>query len=150
MSVPRRARHRFTRLAVSLLVGLAVGVGLASMGQPALAIVGSWTAGVLLYCLWVWVRLWRLTAETPRSPCREQGSGRGAVDLVLVLAAVASVGAVAMLLSASRNHQVVDGVAAVACVAASWFLVHTVYGVRYADRNTTTRWRTRSRPDRLR
>ena len=57
-----RTAHRYTRLAVALILGVAAGLLGGSLGPGAGALLG-WSVGALVYCLWTWGRLWPLDAD---------------------------------------------------------------------------------------
>lgn len=132
MQASRRA-HRITRLLICAVLGVAVGVVVALVGEPRLGAAAGWTVGVFVYCISTWARLWRFSAEETARHARQEDPGRGITDVILVVAALASVAGIGFVLLGSQAAD--DGSAALGAtsVAASWFLVHTVYGVRYAD-----------------
>jgi uncharacterized membrane protein len=74
-------------------------------------------------------------AETARLAVHED-PGRAAVDVILLTASVASIAAVAAVITAGGSHSAVDPVVAAALGAASllltWALVHTIFTARYA------------------
>ncbi|HOA27161.1 MAG TPA: DUF1345 domain-containing protein [Arachnia sp.] len=127
-----RTAHRYTRLAVALILGVAAGLLGGSLGPGAGALLG-WSVGALVYCLWTWGRLWPLDADAAKDHAQEEDPGRGLVDALLVIAAVGSVGCVALVLVAAKGSGIAAAALGVVGVVASWVLVHTVYGVRYAD-----------------
>ncbi|QXT62633.1 DUF1345 domain-containing protein [Tessaracoccus palaemonis] len=128
-----RAVHRTTRLVICAAVGVAVGLLVAAFASPHLAASAGWTGGVLLYCVWTWAKLWRLDARQTAANARQEDPGRGPTDLVLVLASLASVGGIGFVLLAGQAADDASAALGATTVAASWVLVHTVYGVRYAD-----------------
>ena len=95
-----RTAHRYTRLAVALILGVAAGLLGGSLGPGAGALLG-WSVGALVYCLWTWGRLWPLDADAAKDHAQEEDPGRGLVDALLVIAAVGSVGGVALVLVAA-------------------------------------------------
>lgn len=133
MNVTRRGGRRL-RLVVGALVAAGLGL-LASLavGRPEVAAAVAWIAFVAIYCAWTWIRLGRMDADETAEHSREEDPGRTLTDLILTLAAVASVGGVGYILIAGKAHDVATAAFGAASVLASWALVHTLYGMRYAD-----------------
>ncbi|HEY7814159.1 MAG TPA: DUF1345 domain-containing protein, partial [Nakamurella sp.] len=114
-----------TRMAIAAPVGVLVGVGA--------GVVQGWTVGVLLgwigagavFITWMWITIWPMgPASTARHAVRED-PGRASADVVVLVAAVASLGAVAVFLlgtgSGSDQTQAVRQAAlSVASVALAW------------------------------
>ncbi|MEV0157268.1 DUF1345 domain-containing protein [Micromonospora sp. NPDC050686] len=125
------------QLAVLAVVGLAGGGAFAALASPALAPLVGWDGAALSWLLLVWWRLWPLDADrTARLAVREDPS-RPARDALLLAACVASLLAVAVVLADARSvpdGPVRDayGALGVLSVFLSWFVVHTVFAIRYA------------------
>lgn len=128
-----RGIHRTARLVICAAAGVGVGLVVAAAGHATVAALAGWSVGVLAYCIWTWGKLWRLDAEQTAANARQEDPGRGPTDAVLVLAALASVVGIGFVLMAGHASDDLAAALGVATVAASWVLVHTVYGVRYAD-----------------
>lgn len=134
MQLHSRSTRRYLRTLTSLAVGGVVGLIVSgSGGGVALGLAAGWTAGVLLFCLSVWTQLWRLDEEGTAAHARAEDPGRGPADVILLVAAAASVAGVGYILVAGSSHDLPSAGLGVAVVIASWLLVHTIYGVRYAD-----------------
>ena len=119
------------RLLLAAAVGLIVGVtvGVAWTGPHGLLL--GWIAAAAMYDGTLWLRIGRMTAaETARHAVAEN-PGRGLTEAVVLGAAVASLGAVALLLTGSDQPDV-RAALSLAAVAASWITVHTVFTTRYA------------------
>ncbi|MBK7822370.1 MAG: DUF1345 domain-containing protein [Tessaracoccus sp.] len=127
-----RTAHRYVRLAVSLILGIVAGLLGGPLGPGAGALLG-WSVGALVYGLWTWGRVWGLDVDQTRAHAQEEDPGRGLMDALLVVAAIGSVGGVALVLVAAKGSGIAAATLGVAGVVASWVLIHTVYGVRYAD-----------------
>ena len=132
MTVAAGLDARGSRWPGAIVVGVAAGLLGGSLGPGAGALLG-WSVGALVYCLWTWGRLWPLDADAAKDHAQEEDPGRGLVDALLVIAAVGSVGGVALVLVAAKGSGIAAAALGVVGVVASWVLVHTVYGVRYAD-----------------
>jgi uncharacterized membrane protein len=115
---------------VVLLVALAAGAA-----WPA-AIAFGWDATALVFLVWVWSKIYSLDAAGTKQVARREDSSIAASDTILVVAASASLIAVAyVLLDASGRTGLVKGLyiaLAVSVVIAAWASVHTVFMLRYA------------------
>jgi len=121
-----------TRLLVSLLVGVGVGA-FASLRETWLyAVPIGWIAAAAIYVVWMWLTIWPLDAATTAEHAVREDPGRAAVDVLSVVAALASLVAVGLLLTASRNSDA-QAALSVGTVALAWAAVHTTYTTRYAE-----------------
>ncbi len=128
-----RTTRRLTRLFLSLVVGGLAGWAVGGWTEPALGVTAGWLVAVLVYCLWTWALLWRLDPAETAAHARAEDPGRGITDVILLVAAFGSVVGVGFVLAAGKAHDLLTAGLGAACVASSWLLVHTIYGVRYAD-----------------
>ncbi len=122
------------RLAVGTLVGALVAGAVAAAGRPDWSAMVGWIAAATAFCTWTWLRLAPLNADATGVHATREDPGRAVGDLVLLAASLAAVVGVGFLLAATARHGGADieALIGVASVAASWFLVHTMFGVRYA------------------
>ncbi len=125
------------RLGICLLIGLLVAGVLAAVGPALLAPLTGWDAAVLVYLVWMWIQIGPADADRTAAVAVREDNSRQLSDLVLLLAAVASLGGVGYVvaLGAARNNSISPGVAitlAITSVALSWALVHTLFTLRYA------------------
>jgi uncharacterized membrane protein len=125
-----------TRVLGSILIGivLAVPVSLATSWDPFLLV--SWDFASLAFVASIWIRIWNLDADqTARIAVREDPT-RATADLLTLGAAVASLAAVGAVLGrAAASHgstQVLLAGLAVVSIVLSWWVVHTVFTLRYA------------------
>jgi uncharacterized membrane protein len=128
-----RAGVRATVVLIIFVVVFAV-TGIAGSWVFAPAI--GWIAAAGTFTVWVWLSVLRLDAtDTAAHASREDPSQRMAQTL-LILASIASFGAIALLLieAGKLGERATLGLVAtaLATLAASWWLVHTVYTLRYA------------------
>ncbi|HMM95028.1 MAG: DUF1345 domain-containing protein [Micrococcales bacterium] len=105
-------------------------VPLPGQGVVARLLLG-WVVGSLAFSIPVLVRCHRADAAATRKHLEGLEGGRTETDVVVVTAAVASLGAVGVMLLAGRGGGG-ESALAVAAVASSWLAVHTVYALRYA------------------
>lgn len=115
------------------MVGVIVAAGAAVVTRLDVAVALGWTVGVIGYCLWTWALLWRLDPDETASHALAEDPGRATSDAILLLAAVGSVVGVGFVLAASQRSDIVAAGLGATSVLASWLLVHTIYGIRYAD-----------------
>jgi uncharacterized membrane protein len=93
----------------------------------------GWSVAAAVYVGWTWATIWPMDADATASHAVREDSGRAVTDLILVTAAVASLGAVALLLlSGNAGNRDVQASLSVASVALAWAAVHTVFAERYA------------------
>lgn len=119
-----------------LVVGVIAAVVTGMLDAWPFSLIIGWAAACVTYIAWVWLAVGRLDAtETAHHATREDPSRR-ASELLVLLASLASLGAIAFLLqAASTSLSQRGGLAAiaVASVALSWALIHTLYTLRYAS-----------------
>ena len=132
-----REKRVVIRLALAATVGLAastaVGVSAGSTYAPAV----GWIAAACVYLGWTWIVVFPMDAERTRDHVGPEDPPRGwASDVVVLVACVASLVGVGHLLAAGSKHGVERDVAAaigVVSIVVAWFVVHTVFSLRYAD-----------------
>ncbi len=106
-------------------------------GGWAFAVIAGWGAASVTYIVWVWLMIGRMDAATTSSHATREDPSRGMTDLLVLLASVGSLGAIVYLVvtsqGASGRHSAFVAVLAVASVALSWGLIHTLFTLRYAS-----------------
>jgi uncharacterized membrane protein len=122
------------RLLLSLGLGAAGGVVVALVGGLELSVLAGWVfaAGVLLF--WSWRVSWPLDDRGTERIAEAEGRTR-ATDSAVLVAAVASLGAVVVALIRSSSHDALATAAVVlglVAVVLSWGLVNTVFAFKYA------------------
>jgi uncharacterized membrane protein len=125
------------RMGVAALVGVLVGVGVGVFQGWSIGVLLGWMAAGAVFVTWMWLTIWPMDpASTARHAVRED-PGRAAADVVVLVAAVASLGAVALFLLAAgsgsdQTQAVIQAALSVASVALAWGTVHTIFTTRYA------------------
>jgi len=125
------------RLFISVLVGLAVLIALSIFKVGQLSLLLGWDSAVIVFVAWVWLIIGPMGHEkTARFALRQDPTRIGA-DIILILASLASLGAVGDALfrahsSGNAGQSITFTAVAVFSVALAWFLMHTVYTLRYA------------------
>lgn len=117
---------------VGVVVALACGVA----GSWELAPLAGWDAAALLFAVSVWLTVGRMDAQESAAHATRENPSRQASDVVVLLAAVASLAAVgAVLLAANgsspQTKALLAGLALFS-VAVSWVAVQTVFTLNYA------------------
>lgn len=125
-----------TRLAGAALVGMLCHLATAPFAAWHVALLAGWDGLAMAFTASAWVGVYGLSADEARSVATREDPSRAAADLLLVLASVASlVGTGATLLEAGgvkgTGNAILTALATVS-VGLSWFVVHTVYMLRYA------------------
>ncbi len=124
------------RLIVMLALGVVVAVVVGFTAGWQYAPISGWIATCAVYIGTVWTRVGRMDEEKTRTHASIEDPTRRMADILTIAASVASLGAVVFLLLGARNAQgaatVVVPVLALAGVVLSWFLVHTLFMLRYA------------------
>jgi len=122
---------------VSVLPGLVVGAGVAVwIRQWDVAAVAGWDAAGLTFLVWTWRAVWGLDEVQSGQNAEREDPTQPVADLILLAAALASLGGVAVVLATSKSANgaalVANLALAVGSVAVSWAVVHTVYALKYA------------------
>jgi uncharacterized membrane protein len=124
------------RVTVSLLVGVVAGLILWFVVPAALAVLLGWDAAALAYVASAVIVGRRLDARTTAEVALREDPGRATMDVILLGAAVASIGAVVAVIATAGKAGGVNQETAVAIAVGSlflsWSLVHVLYAARYA------------------
>lgn len=120
-----------------------VGVGVASwlafglFVEWSFARIVGWAAACVTYVVWIWLSLGRLGPEATAGHATGEDPARPAMHLLVLMASLASLGAILVLLGETHaegdNYRAWAAAIAVASVVLSWLLVHTLFAVRYAS-----------------
>jgi uncharacterized membrane protein len=119
----------------SLAVGLAVGVPVSIPLSWQLGLLLGWMAAATLFTVWMWVTIFPMGAHETALHAVREDTGRATSDVLMLIAAVASLAAVALLLEAGSSGPRKDVVAALglSSVGLAWATVHTLFTARYAN-----------------
>jgi uncharacterized membrane protein len=135
-AAPRTFTSARTKLLVSFGAAIAAGTAAAVAGAGRAAPLIGWDILAVVFCGWVWSTVWRLDAKSTAGHARREEPSRDLADLVLLGAAVASLGAVGAVLvgagSAGGSQKYLEAGLALVSVFVSWTLVHTVFTLKYA------------------
>jgi uncharacterized membrane protein len=136
----RRQRVRppsaLRRLTVSAAVGLFAAVAAMVPGDWLYAPAVGWDVTAVVFCGWVWLAIWPLSAAGTASHATAEDPNRATSDLLMLSACVASLIAVGILLvqghAARPPAQALLAAFSLISVAVSWFTLHTIFALRYA------------------
>ena len=124
------------RLAVlSLVIGVVTGGVVAALISVPLSLLVGWIIAAGITLTWVWRTSWPQDPSGTKRLAEQEGRTRS-TDTEVLIAAVASLGAVVLALVNSSSHQ--DPVAvtlvilSAVTVILSWALVNTVFALKYA------------------
>ena len=131
---PRHGLRSGARLAICGLVGVVVGGAVAIPGTWQDGLLIGWVAAAGVLVAWTWTTIWPMDPTATRRHAAREDSSRAGADIIILTAAVASLGAVALFLLSGSSSGGKDAQAAisVAGVAAAWATVHTLFTTRYA------------------
>lgn len=140
----RRSRLRFV---VMVVAGIAAALATGLSGAWVQAATVGWCTAALTYVAWVWLVIGRMDPDQTRGHATAEDPSRGVTDLLILAANVASLAAVSAVVvdshtsagaaalrgSTQAGATLGAGLLAMASVALSWMLVHTLFTLRYAE-----------------
>jgi uncharacterized membrane protein len=125
-----------SRFVVMVLGGFVAAVLTGLAGQWGYAPLTGWDVAALIFTGWVWLAIRPMSSSRTAGHATREDPGHAVTDLIVVLASVASLGAVGFVLtqasSAKGAQQDLLAGLGLASVALSWFTVHTLFTLRYA------------------
>jgi uncharacterized membrane protein len=125
-----------TRLAVSAGIGVLAAVVTAVLAPPWAVPLAGWGLAALVFVLWLWLSIWRLTPEQTAERSCSEDPGRASTDLILLSASIVSLLAVGLvLIQANKSSGFQKGILvslSVGSIILAWVVVHTVFSLRYA------------------
>jgi uncharacterized membrane protein len=131
----RRSETRL-RLGVMLVAGLVAAVIVGFLGFWQYAAIVGWAVACAVFVGWVWIALGRLDAAGTKDRATREDPTRGIADTLVIIASIASLAAVVILLiegqDAKGAAKAVIPILAIISIVLSWFLVHTLFMLRYA------------------
>lgn len=124
------------RLTGSAVVGLLAAAATIAWSDSRYALGIGWSVACLTWLLWLWLPLRIMSPSQTRAHAVREDPTRGGTDVVIILAALASLGAVFYYLSqaskAKGADEVIVTVLGMLTIALSWFVIHSMYALRYA------------------
>jgi uncharacterized membrane protein len=122
------------RLWSALALGVVVGVAISVPGTWQYGLLIGWMSAAGLFVGWMWFTIWPMNNRQTAQHATRDDPGRASSDVIVLVAAVASLGAVGLLVmgSAGSGGKVAEAIFSVGSVALAWAVVHTIFTVRYA------------------
>lgn len=118
-------------------VGIAAWLITGLLGEWSFSRIVGWAAACVTYVTWIWLSIGRMNPEATASHATGDDPARPVTDLLVLIASLASLGAILVLLGETRaaagEYKEWASVVAVASVVLSWLLVHTLFAIRYAS-----------------
>jgi uncharacterized membrane protein len=112
-----------------------VAVALSLVASLSLALLVGWDFACVVYMTWIWTRILRQDADQTAHRATTTDPDRTVTDLLLLIAAIASLAAVGtVLVRAAQMQGGAEGLRVglgLASVVLSWAMVHTVFTLRY-------------------
>ncbi|MCU1658503.1 MAG: putative rane protein [Pseudonocardiales bacterium] len=119
-----------------VVAGTVAAILVGSFGDWRYAPLAGWDTAALIFAVWAWIPIASFDASRTAAHATREEPGRTATSLIVVVAAVANLGAVGVIVAQANSAKGTtrDLLAAfgVASVALSWFAVHTLFTLRYA------------------
>ena len=135
-ATPSRGVRLPTRLLIAAVVGAAAGlvVPLPQDMDVIVRVILGFIVAALAFSVPLAVLIWRTDADRTEELFASAEPTRSVVDTIVVVAGVASLGAIALLLGGGSNnaHKVVEPALTLATVAVAWLSIHITYVLRYA------------------
>lgn len=124
------------RLVVAIVAGAGMAVVFTLLGTAKFAPLAAWDTTALVYGVWVWITVLHMSAAEAKSHAISENPGRGLTDVLLLVASVASIGAVGVLIIDASNStgisKAIDIALGLVSIVISWGIVHTIYMLNYA------------------
>ncbi|WP_242504591.1 DUF1345 domain-containing protein [Promicromonospora panici] len=126
------------RIGAALLVGVLLG-WLLSWNSVVAAVLGGWAGAGLVFVTWTALVIVPMDPEETSEHAVREEPTRGVANVIVLLAALASLAAVAVtLVGGVLGNGDVTMAAVLAAVIVSWACVHTVFALHYARAYYTT------------
>jgi uncharacterized membrane protein len=132
----RKAHSSDLRLVVMVVGGVAAAAACGFAGFWPYAPALGWAVACAIYVAWVWLVIARMDGSATMNHASAEDPSKTSRDTLVLVASIASLASLVLLLGQAKQASPVgkDLLAALGggSVALSWFLVHTLYTVRYA------------------
>lgn len=132
-----RWHHRtVVRFAFGLVFAVVTGFAVAPALGIAAALLAGWAVFALTLVIWVMLVVWPMDPTRTRTHAGAEDPGRRVGRLIVLIGAVVSLAAVALVLARSHapgeEHKLLLAFIALASVVASWSIIQVDYMLRYA------------------
>lgn len=119
------------RLLTGLVLGIAVGIAVGWSSVLAAALAG-WATIAAVFVVWTWIACAPMDAEETATHATREEPTRFASHVVVLAAALVTLGGVIALLVSGAIGQLLPTIAIMSSVLTSWAAIHTVFALRYA------------------
>jgi uncharacterized membrane protein len=140
LSVPAASIKLLAAVATGLITASVIGLMVAATGLPLpwdILPLLAWDAAAVAFLATTWARVLKLEPHLVKKHALREDPSRVTADVTLLGASVASLAAVALVLlrAANAHGAAVAGLTllGLGSVVVSWFMVHTIYALRYAE-----------------
>jgi uncharacterized membrane protein len=120
-----------------VVVGVVVGIAVSVTAGAQYGVTSGWAAACALYIGWAWISVARLDDKQAERYATREDPNRATAEVLLLIASVGSVVAVIVLLGGAKSApgagKEIIPILGLLSVALSWFLVHTLFTLRYAS-----------------
>lgn len=124
------------RLVFAATVGIAAGLVVLALGPAKYAPATGWDIAAAVLLGWSWWTIWPMGPQATEAHATREDPTRALSDVLILTAALASLAAVGFFVvqanSARGSTKDLLAATGVITVALSWFLIHTVFTLRYA------------------
>lgn len=120
-----------TRIVTGIVIGMVVGMVVGMWSHWWIALLAGWDAFVLVFVGLILIDFASHDGEGTARIAKRDDMGEFALDVIVILASLASLIAVGALL-AEKNSSTPDVLLGLGSVIASWLTVQTLYTLRYA------------------
>jgi uncharacterized membrane protein len=132
VTAPGMGVSTMRRVLVVLLPAIAAALAVDWFSGWRYGLLAGWMIGATAFVAWTLLTLWPMNAAQTAAHANRDDPGRGTLDVLVLGAAVASLGAVAILLLDKADNSALDAVLSFGSIILAWLAVHTVYTTRYA------------------
>ena len=132
MGSPKASHDARWRVLAAVLAGLLVAALTAWLWQPAFSPLLGWTCTAAVYVLTTWAAVGRMDADATAAHATRETPGAWGIHLFLLLAALGSLGGIALLFLGPHGSRLTVAGLSVLVILASWATVQTIHALRYA------------------
>lgn len=127
-----------TRLVIAAVAGVvaALVIPVPSGAGAAMSGLIGWIVGSLGFSVPLLVHLFRQDVDATRTRVEGSDAGRSETDIIVLLASLASLGAIALMLVGGGSKPTtlnnIEALVTLLSVASAWLAIHTIFTLRYA------------------
>jgi len=122
------------RLAIAMVAGVLASIPVGLFWYPYFIPLFGWSVTAIVYAALTWASIWPMNAAQTAAYATRETPGAKTVHVLLMIAALASLGGIALLLFQSEGLRLSAFALSLLTVIVSWVIIHTIYTLRYARR----------------